>query len=332
QISRADLFTYLETELKELETLLPEPRTGEYGRADRGAAWTLLAKLYINAKIYTGTDKNTETITYCNKLISSAAYTLEADYSRLFKTDNNLTTEIIFPIMADGVTSQSYGNTTYILLGSLGGTMNPADYGVSTTWGGMRTTKNVVDRFPDPFGTADKRAIFYTSGQNLDISDLSSFNDGYAVPKFKNISSTGQPGSDPTKRFTDTDFPMFRFADVYLMYAEAVVRGGAGGSVGEAVNYVNLLRRRAYGDNSGDISAGQLTLDFLLDERGRELYWEATRRTDLVRFGKLTSGSYLWPFKGGVAAGTAVQEKYNVFPIPNTDRIANPNLVQNDGY
>jgi len=332
QISRADLFTYLETELKELETLLPEPRTNEYGRVDKGAAWALLAKLYLNAKIYTGTEKNAETIAYCNKLINASAYQLAADYSQLFKTDNNLTTEIIFPILADGVTSQSYGNTSYIVLGSIGGTMNPADYGMSTAWGGMRTTKNIVDLFPDPFGNTDKRAMFYTSGQNLDISDLSSFNDGYAVPKFKNISSTGQPGSDPTRRFTDTDFPMFRLGDVYLMYAEAVLRGGSGGTLAEALNYVNQIRRRAYGNTNGDISSSELTLDFILAERGRELYWEAKRRTDLVRFGKLTSGSYVWPFKGGVAAGTGVQEKYNVFPIPNTDRIANPNLVQNDGY
>lgn len=332
QISRADLFTWLEKELQELEGLLPEPRTNEYGRADRGAAWALLAKLYLNAKVYTGTEKNTETITYCNKLMSNGAYSLAADYAQLFKTDNDKTNEIIFPILADGVTSQSYGNTSFIVLGSIGGTMNVADYGMSTSWGGMRTTRAIVDLFPDPFGTVDKRAIFYTSGQNLEISDLASFNDGYAVPKFTNMSSTGQPGSDPTRRFTDTDFPMFRLGEIYLAYAEAVLRGGAGGSTAAAVNYVNLLRRRGYGNNNGDISASQLTLDFILAERGRELYWEAKRRTDLVRFGLLTSGSYVWPFKGGVAAGTGVQEKYNVFPIPTTDRIANPNLVQNDGY
>jgi hypothetical protein len=332
QISRADLFTYLETELKDLENLLPEPLTNEYGRADKGAAWMLLAKLYLNATIYTGVNKNTETITYCNKLLTSPAYALSTDYSKLFKTDNNQTKEIIFPILADGVTSQSYGNTTFIVLASLGGTMNPADYGTSTTWGGMRTTKNLVNLFPDPFGTTDKRAMFYINGQNLDIADLSSFNDGYAVPKFKNISSTGQAGTDPAKRFTDTDFPLFRLGDAYLMYAEAVTRGGAGGSVTDAVNYVNLLRRRGYGNTNGDINASQLTLDFLLAERGRELYWEAQRRTDLVRFGKLTDGTYLWPFKGGVAGGTGVHKKYNVFPIPTTDRIANPNLVQNADY
>lgn len=332
QISRADLFAWLVKELGELENILPDPGTNEYGRVDKGAAWMLMAKLYLNAAVYTGTGKYTEAITYCNKLISSPNYQLAANYSQLFKTDNNLTKEIIFPVLADGVTSQSYGNTTFIVLGSLGGSMNAADYGTSTTWGGMRATKALVNLFPDPAGTADKRAMFYTNGQNLEITDLSSFADGYAVPKFKNISSTGVPGTDPTKRFTDTDFPMFRLGDVYLMYAEAVVRGGAGGSLANAVTYVNNLRRRAYGNTNGDITSSQLTLDFLLAERGRELYWEAKRRTDLVRFGKLTDASYLWPFKGGVPAGTGVNKKYNVFPIPNTDRIANPNLSQNDDY
>lgn len=332
QISRADLFTYIETELKELENLLPDAGTNEYGRADKGAAWALLANLYLNAAVYTGTGKYTETITYCNKLITSPAYSLASTYANIFKTDNRLTREIIFPIMADGVTSQSYGNTTFIVLGSLGGTMQGSDYGMSTTWGGMRTTKNIVNLFPDATGTIDKRAIFYTSGQNLEINDISSINDGYLVPKFTNKSSTGQDGSDPTKRFTDTDFPMFRLGDIYLMYAEAVVRGGGGGSATLARDYVNLLRQRAYGNANGNIPANQLTLDFLMAERGRELYWEAKRRTDLVRFGKLTDGSYVWPFKGGVPAGTGVHKRYNVFPIPNTDRIANPNLSQNDDY
>ena len=95
---------------------------------------------------------------------------------------------------------------------------------------------------------------------------------------------------------------------------------------------VNLLRERSYGDNSADIQASDLTLDFILDERGRELYWEATRRTDLIRFGKFTGGDYIWPWKGGVKEGVATDSKYNLFPIPSSDIIANPNLTQNPGY
>ena len=113
---------------------------------------------------------------------------------------------------------------------------------------------------------------------------------------------------------------------------EAVVRGGAGGSMATAVQYVNLVRERAYKGPSGDITQADLNLDFLLDERAREFLWECTRRTDLIRFGKFSSGNYVWPWKGGVKSGTATDSKYNVYPIPASDIGANPNLVQNPGY
>lgn len=327
QISRVNLFNYLEKELQELETLLPDAHTNEFGRVDKAAAWMLLAKLYLNAQVYTGTAKNAETITYCNKLIN-ANYQLSSNYADLFKADNHLSKEIIFPILADGTTSQSYGNTTFIVLGAIGGDMQASNYGMSTSWGGMRATKGLVNLFADPSGNSDKRAMFFTSGQSLEITDLGTFKQGYAVPKFTNITSTGAAGSNG--RFTDTDFPLFRLGDVYLMYAEAVVRSDADKT--DAVKYVNQLRNRAYGNASANITANDLTLDFLLAERGRELYWEATRRTDLIRFGKFTDATYVWPFKGGTAAGRGVDAKYNVFPIPSTDLIANPKLKQNDGY
>ncbi|MFL9482824.1 RagB/SusD family nutrient uptake outer membrane protein [Chitinophagaceae bacterium LWZ2-11] len=336
QIQRKDLFTYLETELLDLQNVLPDPGQTDYGRADKGAAWMLLAKLYLNANVYTGTAKNTEAITYCNKIINSNKYALASKYSNLFKTDNNLTKEIIFPIAADGISSQSYGNTTFLVHAEVGGNMNTntQPYGIAAGggWSGMRTTKAFVNLFSDPTGNTDQRAIFYTNGQTLEIINISNFGDGYAVPKFINLSSTGQQGSDPTGTFVDTDFPLFRLADVYLMYAEAVLRGGSGGDQTTALNYVNLLRQRAYGNTNGNIASGALTLDFILAERGRELYWEAQRRTDLIRFGKFTDASYLWPYKGGVPAGTGVDAKYNLFPLSATDLIANPNLIQTKGY
>jgi starch-binding outer membrane protein, SusD/RagB family len=121
-------------------------------------------------------------------------------------------------------------------------------------------------------------------------------------------------------------------ADAYLMYAEAVLRGGSGGTVGQALEYVNAIRERAYGNTTGNISSGDLTLDFILDERARELYWEAHRRTDLIRFGKFTGGEYLWPWKGNVKEGTATPSYRDLFPIPSSDRAANPTLEQNPGY
>ncbi len=534
QTSRTELFAFIESELKAIEPDLAAPKQNEYGRADQAADWALLAKLYLNAKVYTGQDKNTECLTYCNKIIN-AGYSLEPKYQNLFLADNNLNNdETIFAINFDGVHTKTWGGTTFIIHAAVGGTMNPADFGIDGGWAGTRTTSALVKKFypdltspvvspvmkntkanypdlkvpgsyqgwdpsndstvlasvnsddnyegylyfadantqfkflkgsawgdpdwgdngadgtldagganlqvADPgyykinvdltnltytvlktdwgiIGSAtadgwnsdqnmtfdpatgtwtatldltageikfrandgwdlnygdtgadgvldaggdnisipeagtynitlklgapdytytivrkayDHRAMFWTDGQSVDIDDVGKFEQGYAVTKFKNITSTGLPGSDLT--FPDTDFPVFRLADVYLMYAEAVVRGGAGGDLATAVNYVNLLRERAYGDNSANIQAANLTLDFILNERARELYWEATRRTDLIRFGKFTGGDYLWPWKGGVKAGIATDSKYNLYPIPSSDITANTNLTQNPGY
>jgi hypothetical protein len=121
---------------------------------------------------------------------------------------------------------------------------------------------------------------------------------------------------------------MFRLADVMLMYAEAVLRGGTGGSTTQALAYVNQIRARA---GASTLAATDLTLNSILDERARELFWEGHRRTDLIRFGQYTSGNN-WAFKGGVAGGKDVESFRTLFPIPNTDRVANPNLPQNPGY
>jgi hypothetical protein len=329
QISRADLYAYVESELLAIETELVDARQNEYGRADKAAAWTLLAKLYLNAEVYTGQAKYTEAITYCNKVIG-AGYALSDEYRKLFLTDNNTSPELIFPITFDGLRTKTFGGMTYLVHAPVGGSMNAASFGINGGWAGIRTTKAFVSLFPDISGNTDKRAMFYTSGQNLEINDMFTFTDGYAIGKFKNVSSTGVHGSDQTGDYPDTDFPMFRLADVYLMYAEAVLRGGTGGDAGTALQYVNQLRRRAYGNNSGDLA--QLTLNGILDERGRELFWEGHRRTDLIRFGRFTGADYIWPWKGNVKEGRAVEDYRALFPIPSADRTANPNLAQNTGY
>ncbi|MCH3986218.1 MAG: RagB/SusD family nutrient uptake outer membrane protein [Prevotella sp.] len=157
--------------------------------------------------------------------------------------------------------------------------------------------------------------------------------EGWSVYKWTNITSKGANGSN--LGFPDTDFPLFRLGDVYLMYAEAVARGGQGGDINTAVKYVNMLRERGYGDKDHDIDAAWLTANNfrnILNERGRELYWEGVRRTDLIRFGLFTSSSYVWPDKGGVITGVGIDNKYDLFPIPQTDLSVNGNLSQNEGY
>ncbi|AYA36766.1 RagB/SusD family nutrient uptake outer membrane protein [Hymenobacter oligotrophus] len=334
QTNGAALFNYIEAELKAAEADLPNagPNAATYGRATKAAAWTLLAKLYLNSKTYLGAssqDRWSDVIANCNKVIA-ANYQLAPEYRLLFLADNDRTAanrEIIFPINFDGVRTKTFGGMTFLVHAAIGGSMRAADFGVNGGWFGLRTKKNLVDLFPDANGTADKRAMFYTAGQNKEISDIFTFTDGYAVTKYKNVTSTGQAGSDATGDFPDTDFPMFRLADVYLMYAEAVLRGGTGGSQADAVRYVNQLRTRA---QAAQVTT--LSLDEILNERARELYWEGHRRTDLIRFGRFTGGNYVWPFKGGTPEGRGVSDNLRIFPIPTTDLTANPNLKQNPGY
>ncbi|MGZ5187945.1 MAG: RagB/SusD family nutrient uptake outer membrane protein [Kaistella sp.] len=321
QIKRADLFNYVESQLLEVSNELKAPKMNEYGRADQAAAWSLLARLYLNSKVYTGAEKYGEVITYTQKVIS-AGYALNSSYANLFLADNHINNpENIFSIVYDGVNTQTNGGTTFLVHAAIGGTMNPAEFGVNGGWGGIRTTKALVNKFE----ANDLRGRFYKDGQTLEINDLGNFNDGYAFIKYKNVKSNGAPGVHDN--WVEADLPVYRLGDIYLMYAEATVRGGSGGNMATAIGYVNALRARS---NASQISV--LDLNFILDERSRELSWELTRRTDLIRFGKFTTSAYLWPWKGNVKDGIAVAEYRNLFPIPNNDLVVNPNLVQNPGY
>jgi starch-binding outer membrane protein, SusD/RagB family len=327
QISKADLFNYIEAELLDLENILMEPLTNVYGRIDRAAAWMLLAKLYLNAEVYINSPRYTEAITYARKVMESA-YELEPVYQNLFLADNHLAKGIIFPVVADGVNAQTWGGVTMIACSSWSSDMNAADYGINP-WGGNRARRQLVEKFEDYTGETDKRAMFFTNGRTITTDDIAEFTNGYSVMKYKNITRDGHLGSN--NLHMDIDFPLMRVADAYLMFAEAILRGGAGAGQAEALDAVNAIRDRAYGDESGRIIASELTLDFILDERAREFYWEAYRRTDLVRFGKFTSSDYLWEWKGGVYEGRGLANHYNWFPIPASDIAANPNLQQN-GY
>ncbi len=328
QSTPSELFNFITTELSEIESEMVAPMQNEYGRADRAALWMLQAKLFLNAEVYTGEARYTDCITACKKVID-AGYVLDAEYETLFMTENHNSQEIIFPLISDGVNAQSWGSTTFLVHGAIGGEMLDEDYGVSGGWGGMRATSAFVEKFPDVTGDIDSRAIFFTEGQSLDIDEIGEFTQGYAVPKYKNISPDGVAGSDVTH--VDTDYPMFRLPDAFLMYAEAVLRGGTGGDISEAVSLINTMRERAYGNDDGNISAADLDLPFILDERSRELYWEATRRIDLIRFGQFTDQG-IWPWKGNVKEGRTTEAFRNIFPIPASDLLANPNLEQNDGY
>lgn len=353
QSPRSELFNFVESELLEVQDLLKESGSNEYGRVDQVAAWGLLSRLYLNAETWIGTAKYSESVNFSNQVINSTYSINTSDgngngsaYDELFLADNDRNgaqNEFIFVVNFDGLQSQTYGGTTFLVHGAIGGSMDPAAFGVNGGWGGNRATSALVSKFDEsitetdddgyPIAWADHRAMFHTKGQNYEINAIANaFEDGYGVTKFKNVDIDGNQGKDTRGDFVDTDLPLIRLAEIYLNYAEAVLRGGTGGDIATAVNYINELRERAYGNSQGNISSSDLTLDFVLDERSRELYWEGMRRTDLIRYDLFTSGEYLWPWKGNAKNGIAVDANRKLFPLPNNIIVINPNLTQNPGY
>jgi hypothetical protein len=320
QASRQEIYDFLVAELNDILDDLPDATPANYGRATASAANMLLAG------VYTGTTNDPAALAAAQAVIANAAYQLDDNYAHLFLADNHTSPELIFAVQQDGLKTQTYGSTTFLAHASCGNSMNAADYGLNGCWWGIRLRQQVFNLF----GAGDSRAnSFYTNNQTVAVTSIGDFSKGIPAPKYSNRTSTGGAGQSP--EFADIDFPMFRLADAYLIYAEAQLRGG-GGNAAQALAYVNALRQRAYGNTSGNITAGQLTLDFILDERARELYWEAHRRTDLVRFGRLTGGTYLWAWKGGSLGGTATPAHLVLFPLPENELSANPNLTQNPGY
>lgn len=331
--TREEIFNFVVNELNEIRNDLPPSGAGEYGRADQGALSMLLAKLYMNAGVYVGTEMYASALPEIENVI--AGYQLEPDYWTNFRADNGTSSEIVFAVPQDGEKTQTWGGTTFLVHAALGGPndeMDPADWGTDGNWWGLRTTPEFVALFPGAENSADGRQAFYITGKHsLEVNSIIDWYSGWPTPKYSNLTASGLRGSHPT--FPDTDYPMFRLADAYLMYAEVAARGG-GGSAGQAVAYINELRERAYGDTSGNIGEADLTLDFILDERARELWWEGHRRTDLIRFGVFTGGEKLWSWKWGVQSGAAAPDHLNLYPIPASEILANPNLQdkQNPGY
>jgi hypothetical protein len=328
QATRAEVFDFVESELEEIRAELPTRTNAEYARASQSAVDMVLAKLFLNAQVYTGTPRYSDARAAAEAVIA-AGYTLDPNFRHIFTADNHESPEIIFSAPQDGERTRTWGGLTYIIHASVGGNMDAGDFGIDGGWWGLRLRPETVNRYEGGATGPDLRtSFFFTDGQQPTITNVGDFTHGVAAPKFTNVTFEGQPGSHPT--FPDTDFPMFRLADAYLIYAEAVLRGG-GGSRATALNYVNQLRRRAYGDTSGDITDAQLTLDFILDERSRELLWEAHRRQDLIRFDRFTDAT-TWSWKGGVPIGRTTESFRDLYPIPSAELVANPNIRQNAGY
>ena len=350
-------FDYIESELTDCVGDLLPATTCPYGEASQGAAYTLLAKLYLNSEVFTGTAKYEECKEACLKVIDMG-YSLESDYSKLFNADNDKrTNEIIFALPVSAEHTVSWGASTYVVCGQLSmsnANQSPSDFGVTSGWSEFRLRPEFVDKFTqndiDRKDNGDKRCKFFTTGQTKDVSSMTDETAGYLSEKWSNLKDDGSTASNTGNDGVETDYPLFRLADVYLMYAECVARlkadwdpwgGGSDASDSNviasrkqgAIYWINLLRERA---GSSDVWASNFSSDddflqFILDERARELYHEGYRRTDLIRFGEFTTNKYIWQWKGGTHDGQAVDSKYNIYPIPSTELTANPNL-HNDNY
>ena len=365
RIQRADLYKWLVDELKnEIEPNLNDasPKTSTttgYGRVDKAAAWMLLARLYMNAEVYTGTADWANAKTYAKKVIDSPykLYTTKkgqwSAYQQLFMGDNGengASVEAIFPILQDGKRTAAYGGTVFLINacydkaatvnsnGSAGGNLYD-----NANWAGVRARKDLIDKFfPNnnapsvtgavmPKEAGDDRALF--DGVDRTITqetskDLSVFTKGFAVVKYNNFYSTGATAKD--LRYADTDFFLFRVAEAYLTYAEATARLNGGQTTTEGTDLINKLHIRAHAKPR---TSGAYTLNDILNEWCKEFYFECRRRVDLVRFNKFGGNvNYNWAWKGGELNGRNFAATRNIFAIPNSDITVNTNLTQNPGY
>lgn len=317
----SELFAFIESELKAIADALPSRTQVIYGRVSRGAAYALLAKMYLNAEVYGAGAHYAECIAACDK-VTAEGYDLAPDYASLFNADNDKRTEeIIFPFVVDAVNTVTWGATTYLVCGAAGG--NTDQYGIASAWGNFRLRGEFVALF-DGYTETDRRyLVIPNTGGSTFSGNIDNTSEGYFGKKFTNLTDAGEVASNTATDGVNTDYPVFRYADILLMKAEATVRNG--GDIEVARGLIKQIRDRAFGAST-TVEDWQLTLDEILKERTREMWWECTRRTDLVRYGYFTGDGYLWQWKGGLLNGRAVDSERNVYYIPLSEQEANENM------
>lgn len=346
QKSRTDIFNWIVGELKDLVSsgsAMPEARSN-YPRADKGSVWGLLARIYLNAEVYTGTAMWNEAKAACEEIFK-LGYGLASNYADVFRGDNgsnpDVQKEMLFAIDYNAEQTQSYGGSSFLAFAAIADsdvTSESRPNGVNGGWGGIRVPFDYVNLYFSPSGQdystgdytiADKRGrVFYIKGRKEDMSELYDFSYGWSCFKFNNIphDQTEEQfrATAGIKAYSDVDFPLIRLGEIYLIYAEACMHTGASSS---ALPYLRQLSERA-----GVEAPTTITTDYLVAERARELMWEGHRRTDLIRYGLYNSASYLWPWKGGSYTGQGFDKHLNIFAIPASELASNTNLVQNEGY
>jgi len=368
-LGREFLFNWVVNELKEAEANLmdPQPKTdsdANYGRVDKAAAWLMLSRVYLNAGTYLNNDGQNnpywaEALSYAEKVINSS-YSLFDDskmsaeakangykpYDLLFMGDNGSngsSCEAIFPLLQDGRVTKAWGGSMFFVAAMWDpnmATVTGQDAATTqNTWAGMRCRPQLIEKFtsnPNSFvgKTAkeiramgiDDRAIFWGVDHTLSVYPNDGFASGIVTPKWNNNYSNG--GTPHDNENVDIDFYLLRVAEAYLNAAEAALHTG---DAGKAKTYMDAIRNRAHA-----ATRSSYTLDDILDERAREMYFEGIRRPDLIRYNYFggVDVTYGWEGKGGNTGYTGAPfEKYlNVYPIPSSEVMANSNLTQIDGY
>ena len=379
--SGKDLYEWLDNELTTIEPMMAEVgaynNSENFGRADRGAAYALHARLALNSAVYTdGQIKDYQkAIHYCDEIINSGKYDLSrvakngySGYQQLFMGDNDCNPdamkEIIFPIRQDGVKTRSYAGTSYLVNAS---TISGMPYAsTSDPWKCLFARVDLVKKFfpngdipkatdedllSNPskdqviakdnemgISTADvvaqakdDRALFYMGigGCSDKVRTLTPGDaitgplNGASFVKWTNLHADGT--AQHHQNFSDTDFPMFRLAEIYLTRAEAKYRLN-----GSQEGLADILE--VQGRANRDLKASSVDDQTLIDEWCREFYMEGRRRSDLVRFGLFTGSKYLWSFKGGAENGQGIPTKCDIYPIPGDEMKNNPNMTQNPKY
>ncbi len=379
--SGKELYEWLDNELTTIEPLMAEVgaynTAKDFGRADRGAAYALHARLALNSAVYTdGQVKDYQkAIHYCDEIINSGKYDLSREkkngysgYQQLFMGDNDCNPdarkEIIFPIRQDGVKTRSYAGTSYLVNAS---TISGMPYAsTSDPWKCLFARVDLVKKFfpngdipkatdedllSNPskdqviakdnekgISTADvvaqakdDRALFYMGigGCSDKVRTLTPGDaitgplNGASFVKWTNLHADGT--AQHHQNFSDTDFPMFRLAEIYLTRAEAKYRlNGSQDGLADILEVQDRANRQ--------IKASSVDEQTLIDEWCREFYLEGRRRSDLVRFGLFTGSKYLWSFKGGSENGQGIPTKFDIYPIPGDEMKNNPNMTQNPKY
>jgi hypothetical protein len=342
--TRADVFKYVETELKQnIDSLTNEVSPTTYGRATQWFTLALLAKLYLNAEVFTGVPRWTDCITVCDSILNSGKFKLENNFFDNFKIENQGSTETIFAIPYDdpgnlqffGIQVATLHYNSYATFGLQSGGVNgysstedylenfdTNDYRRKMFLVGQQYTGETqyIDPVPNPAN------VQYDRLGNLLIFDpvITSFQIEGPKIEVAGARCAKWEFNKNTQGGMSNDYQLFRLADIILMKAEAQFRLGDNAGALSTINnqYGSVsIRSRA---NMPDFTAAEVTADGILAERARELSWEGWRRNDMIRLGHFTDART--PEK-------LVSADYRkLYPIPQEELRKNSYLTQNPGY